>query len=117
MVKTEDIPAVEQREKVESTQKENLDFEGTYRIVLEDGTIKHLHSIAHPRLNEVGDVIEVVGTTMDVTERKLADEERERLRQVQADLAHLSRVTTMRELTASLPHQISHPLAAPLTNA
>jgi len=116
-VHPEDRPAVEQRAKIESTHKENLDFESTYRIVLEDGTIKHLHSIAHPRLNEAGDVIEVVGTTMDVTERKLADEERERLRQVQADLAHLSRVTTMGELTASLAHEIRQPIAAALTNA
>jgi signal transduction histidine kinase/PAS domain-containing protein len=50
-------------------------------------------------------------------ERKLAREERERLRQVQADLAHLSRVTTMGELTASLAHEIRQPIAAALTNA
>jgi signal transduction histidine kinase len=52
-----------------------------------------------------------------VTERKRADEERERLRQVQADLAHLSRVTTMGELTASLAHEIRQPISAALTNA
>jgi PAS domain S-box-containing protein len=50
-------------------------------------------------------------------ERKLAREERERLRQVQADLAHLSRVTTMGELTASLAHDIRQPIAAAATNA
>jgi len=49
---------------------------------------------------------------MDVTERMRADEERERLRQVQADLAHLSRVTTMGELTASLAHEIRQPISA-----
>jgi signal transduction histidine kinase len=54
---------------------------------------------------------------MDVTERRLADEERERLRQVQADLAHLSRVATMGELTASLAHEIRQPIAAAMTNA
>jgi signal transduction histidine kinase len=52
-----------------------------------------------------------------VTERKRADEERERLRQVQADLAHLSRVTTMGELTASLAHEIRQPISAAITNA
>jgi signal transduction histidine kinase len=52
-----------------------------------------------------------------VTERKRADEERERLRQVQADLAHLSRVTTMGELTASLAHEIRQPISAAVTNA
>jgi C4-dicarboxylate-specific signal transduction histidine kinase len=54
---------------------------------------------------------------MEVTERKRADEERERLRQVQADLAHLSRVTTMGELTASLAHEIKQPIAAAVMNA
>src|SRR4029077_7635510 len=64
-----------------------------------------------------GDLLEYVGTSIDVTERKRADEERERLRQVQADLAHLSRVTTMGELTASLAHEIRQPITAALTNA
>jgi signal transduction histidine kinase len=61
--------------------------------------------------------VEYVGTSIDVTERKQADEERERLHQVQADLAHLSRVTTMSELTASLAHEIRQPISAALTNA
>jgi len=68
-VHPEDRPSVEQRAKVETTQKERADFEGDYRIVLPDGTIKRLHSIAHPVINESGEVIEVVGTTMDVTEQ------------------------------------------------
>jgi C4-dicarboxylate-specific signal transduction histidine kinase len=50
-------------------------------------------------------------------ERKLAREERERLRQAQADLAHINRVTTMGELTASLAHEIKQPIAAAITNA
>jgi len=50
-------------------------------------------------------------------ERKLAREERERLRQAQADLAHLSRVTTMGELTASLAHEIKQPMTAAVTDA
>jgi PAS domain S-box-containing protein len=50
-------------------------------------------------------------------ERKLAREERERLRQAQADLARINRVTTMGELTASLAHEIRQPISAALTNA
>jgi signal transduction histidine kinase len=50
-------------------------------------------------------------------ERKLAREERERLRQAQADLAHINRVTTMGELTASLAHEIRQPISAAVTNA
>ena len=50
-------------------------------------------------------------------ERKLAREERERLRQTQADLAHISRVNTMGELTASLAHEVNQPIAAAVTDA
>ncbi|HEY1400060.1 MAG TPA: ATP-binding protein, partial [Terriglobales bacterium] len=50
-------------------------------------------------------------------ERKLAREERERLRQAQADLAHINRVTTMGELTASLAHEVNQPIAAAVTDA
>jgi signal transduction histidine kinase len=50
-------------------------------------------------------------------ERKLAGEERERLRQVQAELAHVTRVTTMGELTVSLAHELNQPIAAAITNA
>jgi C4-dicarboxylate-specific signal transduction histidine kinase len=52
-----------------------------------------------------------------VTERKQSEEERERLRQAQEDLAHVNRVTTMGELTASLAHEVNQPIAAAVTNA
>src|SRR5713226_2960461 len=93
------------------------DFEAHFRVVLPDGTTKYLYGVGHPVFNPSGDVSEFVGISMDVTERRRADEERERLRQVQADLAHLSRVTTMGELTASLAHEIKQPIAAAVTNA
>ena len=48
------------------------EFDAEYRIVLQDGTIKHLHTIGHPVLNESGDVVEYVGTGMDVTEQRQA---------------------------------------------
>jgi signal transduction histidine kinase len=50
-------------------------------------------------------------------ERRLARKERERLRQAQADLAHINRVTTMGELTASLAHEIKQPITAAMTDA
>jgi PAS domain S-box-containing protein len=50
-------------------------------------------------------------------ERRLAREERERLRQAQADIAHINRVTTMGELTASLAHEIKQPMTAAVTDA
>jgi len=50
----------------------------------------------------------------DLTDHMLASEA---LRQAHADLAHISRVTTMGELTASLAHEINQPIAAAITNA
>jgi PAS domain S-box-containing protein len=58
-----------------------------------------------------------VAFVMDISEHKRAEEERERLRQMLADLAHINRVTTMGELTASLAHEIKQPIAAAITDA
>jgi len=47
----------------------STDFEEDHRIVLPDGTTKHLHVVVHPVVNEAGEVVEFVGTSMDVTEQ------------------------------------------------
>jgi PAS domain S-box-containing protein len=60
---------------------------------------------------------ETLAFVLDLTERKRAEEERERLRQAQADLAYMSRVITVGELAASLAHEIKQPIAAAVTNA
>jgi PAS domain S-box-containing protein len=104
-------------EMAERSNREGTDFEAHFRIVLPDGTTKYVCGIAHPVFNSSGDVGEFVGILMDVTERRRADEERERLRQVEADLAHVTRITTMGELTASVAHEIKQPISAALTDA
>ena len=96
--------------------EEKRDFETTYRIVLPGGVTKHLCTIAHSVMSQSGDV-EYIGTVMDITERKRVEEERERLRRMQADLAHANRVNTMGELTASLAHEIKQPISAAVINA
>jgi formate hydrogenlyase transcriptional activator len=55
--------------------REKTDYEHDHRIVLPDGAVKHIHAIGHPVLNRAGDVVEFVGTAIDVTERKRAEEE------------------------------------------
>ena len=109
------------REMASKARREKAGYEFDFRIVLPDGSIRHCHNVAHPVFDDSGVLVEYVGTTLDVTERKRADEERERaeerLRQAQADLARVSRVTTMGELTASLAHEVNQPIAAAVTNA
>src|SRR6202041_386659 len=65
----EDRPQIEQSARMEASGKEWLDSQNDFRIILPDGTIKRLHSVAHPVRDESGQVTEVVGTVMDVTEQ------------------------------------------------
>jgi PAS domain S-box-containing protein len=88
-----------------------------FRTVKPDGTVKHIHGIGHPVLSPSGELVQVVGTMVDVTERKRAEEARERLRQLEADLAHISRLNLMGHLTASLAHEINQPIGAAVANA
>ena len=60
---------------------------------------------------------ETLAFVLDLTERKRAEEERERLRQAQADLAYMSRIITVGELAGSLAHEIKQPIAAAVLNA
>lgn len=112
----------EDRDKVKRQASERmflqkLDSDLEFRIVLPDGTVKHIHGLAHPVFTSNGELVEVVGTAIDITERKHAENERERLQQLEANLAHINRVTTMGELTASLAHEINQPIGAAMTNA
>jgi PAS domain S-box-containing protein len=56
------------------TINEKVDSEGEYRVVLPDGTLRHIHAVAHPVLDPNGELVEVVGTVADITERKRAEE-------------------------------------------
>ena len=88
-----------------------------FRIVLPDGTVKYLESTGHPLLAADGERGEIVGTHVDVTERVRAQEQSEKLRQLESDLAHMNRLSIMGELTASLAHEILHPIATARNNA
>src|SRR5208283_1407858 len=92
------------------------DYANEFRIFRPDGTVRHILSLGHPVFSTTGDYVEMVGTHVDVTDRKRAEEERERLHQLEADLAHINRVTTMGELAVSLAHEIKQPIAAAVTN-
>jgi len=74
----EDRPQIEQRARMEASGKEWLDSQIDFRIILPDGTMKHLHSVAHPVKDDSGEITEVVGTVMDVTEQWKARTELEK---------------------------------------
>ncbi|HEY4049189.1 MAG TPA: sigma 54-interacting transcriptional regulator, partial [Acidobacteriaceae bacterium] len=59
-------------ERVDQALRAKANFVQDYRIVLPDGTIKHIHAIGHPVLDETGNIIEYVGTDLDVTEQHAA---------------------------------------------
>jgi PAS domain S-box-containing protein len=111
----EDLDKVKQASDRHFLEKEDSDIE--FRIVLPDGTLKHVHAVAHPVVDSNGELVEVVGTVVDISERRRAEEERERLRQLEADLKHLNRVSMMGELAATLAHEIKQPIAAAMTDA
>jgi len=88
-VHPEDRPQIEQRAKMEASGKEWTESHGDFRIVLPDGSIKHLHSVAHP-VTQSGEVTEVIGTVMDVTEHELLTQE---LRRREAYLAEAQKLS------------------------
>jgi PAS domain S-box-containing protein len=104
-------------EVIERAVREKEEFEFDYRLIHPGGEIRDARSFGHPMLNPFGDLIEYVGSIIDVTDRRQAEKERERLREAQSDLAHVSRMTTMGELTASLAHEVNQPIAAAVTYA
>jgi len=62
-------------ELTERAIREKEDFEAEYRIVHTGGAVRDIHVVSHPVLSPTGDLIEFVGTVIDVTERKRAEEE------------------------------------------
>src|SRR6202040_3139013 len=95
--------------------REGADYDVDFRIRRTGGAIRILPGIGHH--NPSQEIGEYVGITMDITEQKHAEQERERLRQLEADLAHTNRVSTLGEMAASLAHEIKQPIAAAITSA
>jgi predicted ATPase/signal transduction histidine kinase len=110
-VHPEDVASVWQV--VERASHEGRDFAHQYRLRMPDGRVKYLHVVAHAIRNEPGDV-DFVGAVMDVTAIRMAEVE---LHKTQTELAHVMRMTSLGELTASIAHEVNQPLGAVITNA
>jgi len=98
----------------------DLDIE--HRLLMPEGSVKYVHVVGRTVDDETASIeraglesagLEFVGAVMDVTAAKRAAEE---LHEAQAALAHVTRVTTLGELTASIAHEVNQPLAAVIAN-
>jgi PAS domain S-box-containing protein len=96
---------------------EKSDYDLEFRIILPNGVAKWIHTVGHPVFSGAGDVKQFAGSSTDITHLKAAEQEREKLRQLEADLAHIDRVSTLGEMAASLAHEIKQPIAAAITSA
>jgi PAS domain S-box-containing protein len=110
-VHPEDMPLFQEhlaRARVDGNYMD-LDF----RLQMRDASVKYMHVVAHSGLNENGQM-EYIGAVQDVTERRLSEEA---LSEVRSELAHMTRVTSLGALTASIAHEVNQPLSGIITNA
>jgi C4-dicarboxylate-specific signal transduction histidine kinase len=117
-VHPEDMPIVQ--DILQKAIRDGKDFHFDYRIILPDGSMKHLQSVGRHIGKESGRSDDYIGTTMDITDRKRSEEELRQseasLRKAQSELAHVTRVTTMGELAASIAHEVNQPIAGVVIN-
>jgi PAS domain S-box-containing protein len=101
-----------------TTELRNADhWEGELVRTRKDGTQVPVESRWSLQRNARGVPVAALESSNDITQRKRAETERERLRLLETDLAHINRVSMMGELTASLAHEIKQPMAAAVTSA
>jgi C4-dicarboxylate-specific signal transduction histidine kinase len=100
------------QETIDRAARDGKDFDHEYRLLMPDGSVKHLYVVARAAKDASGN-IEFFGAVTDVTATKRAEDA---LRQSQMQLAHVTRVTTLGELAASIAHEVNQPLAAIVTN-
>jgi PAS domain S-box-containing protein len=96
------------RGQLDAAKRGVTDQDYEHRLLMPDGSIKYLHVRAHRQIYANGEE-EFVGALMDVTAARQAQDA---LQIAQAELAHITRVTTLGEMSASIAHEVNQPLAA-----
>ena len=92
---------------------EARDIDVEYRLMMPDGTVKHVHVVAQASQDQHGR-IEYIGAIQDVTQQRRSEEALGKLR---SELAHVARITSLGALTASIAHEVNQPLSGIVTNA
>jgi K+-sensing histidine kinase KdpD len=98
---------------IDRAASDRQDFSVEHRLLLPGGTVKHVRVVARAMPSETANV-DFVGAVMDVTSIRLAERE---LQNTRTELAHVMRVTSLGELTASIAHEVNQPLGAVVANA
>lgn len=96
---------------VDRASKDGKDFDYEYRLLMPDGSLKHVHVVAHAVRDQENE-LEFIGAVMDVTEARRVEQQ---MHQARMELAHVARVMTLGELTAAIAHEINQPLSAVVT--
>ena len=100
------------RQVLDDAARHGSDWDREQRLLMPDGSVKYLHVVARAVRDEAGELA-YVGALMDVTATRRAEQA---VHAAQAELAHVSRVTTLGELAASIAHEVNQPLAAIVAN-
>jgi PAS domain S-box-containing protein len=102
------------RQAVENTLQTGTEYRSEYRVILPDGQLRWIAGRGHVEFNGDGQPVRMCGASLDITKRKQAEEQVARQR---TELAHLSRVSTLGELSGSIAHELNLPLTSILSNA
>ena len=98
---------------IDHATRDGKDLDYEHRLLMPDGSVKYVHVVAH-LVRDQAEQLEFIGAVVDVTATKQAEE---KLHKAQMELAHVTRVTTLGELTASIAHEVNQPLTAVIANA
>ena len=102
------------RQMIDRVSQERKPFDFEHRLLMPNGSVKYVRVVGHPSIKEKSGNVEFMGAITDMTERKQSEEA---LEKAYAELAHVTRVATVGELTGSIAHEVNQPLGAIVNNA
>ena len=99
---------------VENSLQTGAEYRSEYRVLLADGSVRWIAGRGHVEFNGDGQPVRMRGASLDITQRKHAEEQAAHHRN---EMAHLSRISTLGELSGSIAHELNLPLSSILSNA